>query len=122
MTGRTTTLRSAATLALAIGVFAMIGASECAKVESSVTGPEETSEFLPSPGNDPCVRECWIAAMDAREEEIRRHLDALRECGEDRECIREENQVHEVNLHAIKDEFFECREACHEQGGGSGGQ
>jgi hypothetical protein len=122
MTGRTTTLRSVATLALAAGVLAMIGASECAKVENSVTGPEETSEFLPSPGHDPCIRECWIAAMDAREDEIKRHLDALRECEGDHECIAAENELHETNLRAIKAEFFECREACHEQGGGSGGQ
>ncbi len=122
MNGRTTILRTAATLALALGIFAMIGASECAKVDNSVTGPEESSEFLPSPGNDPCIRACWIAAMDAREEEMHRFRAALEACNGDHECILAEKELNETNLRAIKAEFFECRESCHEQGGGSGGQ
>jgi hypothetical protein len=113
MTGRHTALRSIALFALALGMFAVIGASECAKVDSSVTGPEEESAFLPA---------CWIAAMDAREEEMHRFRAALEACSGDRECILAEKELNETNLRAIKAEFFECRESCHEQGGGTGGQ
>jgi hypothetical protein len=122
MNGRRTALRSIALFALALGMFAVIGASECAKVDSSVTGPEEESAFLPAPGNDPCIRACWIAAMDAREEEMHRFRAALEACSGDRECILAEKELNETNLRAIKAEFFECRESCHEQGGGTGGQ
>jgi hypothetical protein len=122
MTGRRTALRSIALFAFAIGMFALLGASDCAKVDNSVTGPEGESEFLPAPGHDPCIRACWIAAMDAREEEMLRFFAALEACEGDRECILAEKELNEMNLRAIKAEFFECRESCHEQGGGSGGQ
>ncbi|HMB70587.1 MAG TPA: hypothetical protein VKU85_14825 [bacterium] len=121
MIGRRTALRSVALLAFAFGMFALMGASECAKVDNSVTGPEE-EEFLPAPGRDPCVQECWAAAMAARDEEIHRHRQAIHNCDRDPECVAAENELNEMNLRAIKAEFFECREACHEQGGGSGGQ
>lgn len=115
-------MRSVALLALIVGLVTMIGASDCAKVDQSVTGPQDQSTFLPAPGNDPCIRDCWVQAMDAREEEMLRHRAAIRDCSGDPECIAAENALNEANLRAIKADFFECREACHEQGGGGGGQ
>ena len=68
------------------------------------------------------MKQCTRDKKDAKKEEQRRHRDAVRDCDGDSACIQAEAARHSLEMLEIMRAFHECKEHCHEQGGGGGGQ
>jgi hypothetical protein len=95
-------------------------APECARTEDS---PLSSSTALnPSAGDaGVCLSACASQAADLRLAERERFKAAMGAC-QDEECRQEEAALHVVILTEITAGLRECMSACHNQGGGSGGQ
>jgi hypothetical protein len=113
--------RSSIIALAAVALINLLGASDCARVENSVTAPG-SGDALSAPARTECVELCNRAARVALFEENAVHDQNLRECSGNRECLQQEAQRHAEAKQRIRDRFNECVESCHDQGGGSGGQ
>lgn len=67
-----------------------------------------------------CYAQCAKNYSAAVQAETRRHLDALKACGDDIACREQERKSFAENLAALKDAARACREECHHQGSGGG--
>jgi hypothetical protein len=113
--------RSSIIALAAVALINLLGASDCARVENSVTAPG-SGDALSAPARSECVQLCNRTTRMALVEENGRHDQTLRECSGNRECLQQEVQRHAEALERIRAGHNECVESCHDQGGGSGGQ
>lgn len=67
-----------------------------------------------------CYTACAKAYTQGVQQETRRHLDALKACGDDLDCRELERAAFNANLAALKEAARVCREECHHQGVGLG--
>jgi hypothetical protein len=102
------------------GLVNLLGMAECSKVDNSVTAPGE--ESFGAPSRNPCIEACNLTAKESLLAENELFETNLFACNGDPECINAERHRHEMALFQIRMDFRECREACHDQGGGSGGE
>jgi hypothetical protein len=108
-------------LAAAFAVVAMgASAPQCARTSDTPLTPAVRS--LDTQGVEECVDACNLAAKVQRSEEKLRHVAAVQACGEDEECLSDEEILHTMIMERIASENQECKSACHNQGGGFGGQ
>jgi hypothetical protein len=108
---------------LCLSLFAIAGAdSNCAKVSDPVSPGDGTGLQASGGGRSDCMKACTRAKNDAKREERDLHRDNVDACDSDPECLREEAARHAARMAEIMRDFHVCREDCHEQGGGGGGQ
>jgi len=106
--------------ALLLSLFALAGAdSQCSKVADPV---EAESGPLLGGGRSDCMKACTRAANEARAIERELHRDNVRACRGNPPCLQEEAARHSAAMQQIARDFQECKEDCHNQGGGGGGQ
>jgi hypothetical protein len=104
---------------LALLVLATTG-SQCAKVAD----PAGTRglDYQLSPEFAECIQGCNDIAREARSAENALHLENIKACGGDPDCLEAEEERHEAVLDQIVRDMQACKDVCqHEQGGGSGG-
>lgn len=122
MTKLSTTRRSLVLALTVIGLLNLLGVSDCAKVEDTVTGPDAVNLIGSTDPREECFQDCRDEFFPLRDEELERHREAIIACDGDRECIEAANERNERILRQIRADFIECKRICHEQGGGGGGQ
>lgn len=94
--------------------------SQCRLVPSSITGVDVAQSGLSASAE--CVQSCNEDFRDGRLAEMERHHDALVACGADDECKRAENTRHQLALVALVEAMQDCKNACYNEGSGSGGR
>ena len=104
---------------LAFAAFGMTG-SQCARVDDRVTGTDTSLETV-SRDYGQCVAACNTAAGEARRAEAQRFRVAIAACTTD-ECRNQEIAFHMAILEEINVDLQECKDSCHEQGTGTGGE
>jgi hypothetical protein len=95
-------------------------APQCARTTDTPLTPAVRS--LDSQGLAECVDACILDAKLQRNDEKIRHVDAVKACEDDEECLDQEEALHESIMEGIAYESQECKFNCHNQGGGFGGQ
>ena len=110
--------------ALCLSLFALAGAdSNCAKVSDPVSAGDGTGLLESGDGGrSDCMKACTRAKKDAKKDEKDLHRDNVDECDGDSACLQAEAARHAARMAEIMMEFHECRENCHNQGGGGGGE
>ena len=102
---------------LAFAAFGLSG-SQCARVSDRATGPilePNTVEYAR------CVKQCNDDAQAARRAELELFQLNMANCTT-AECKDAEEARHEAAMEQIDLDQEACKEACHEQGSGTGGQ
>ena len=106
--------------AAGIGLAMMI--SQCRMVGDSVLGP---SDGLSGSGSNQalnCISVCARAYADSNKVENQLHVDNVQACGINSGCKAQEDIRHVAAVMRISDGRKACMDACHHQGGGSGGR
>lgn len=67
---------------------------------------------------DKCLKECNKEYDQAVREEFRLNHKNRKQCGGDTVCLALEQERHRNALDDIEDDYTQCRETCHHQGGG----
>jgi hypothetical protein len=113
-----------------IGLLAVFIAFSCMGVKcQKVMDPADSSTFSLSHPHDPpnfssraeCVRWCQDTYRPLLEEANERHAAALIACGDDYDCMKEANRLHQEEVKAIQAERQACIRSCHSQGSVGGG-
>ena len=107
-------------LAAALAITAL-GLSQCRMVQDSVTGVN-LRQASDAKGRADCVHQCNDAFRAARRAEDRRHSDALKGCGNDTNCAKDENRRNQQNEKDLVRQMQECKRNCYNEGGGKGGR
>jgi hypothetical protein len=109
------------------GLLALFIAFSCMGVKCQKVTDPGSADFSP-PYEDQtfsdraaCVRWCHDHYRPLLLEENQRHKEAMFLCGDDEECISEEEQRHKDNVKQIQAERHECVKSCHNQGEFGGG-
>ena len=91
--------------------------TQCRMVTDNLTrarvGPAKASS---------CVAECARVANEATRVESDLHVANVHACGTNQACLDNEEKRHEAAVAAIQAKRKICQNACHHQGGGSGGR
>ena len=101
------------TLLLAL-VAASVALTQCQMVGDKLTGVQ-VGTFKRT--ND-CFKNCQKRQKDAEKDEKKRHQDAIRACGGNSQCVKDENNRHDAAEDAIEAAYKNCINGCHHQGGG----
>ena len=67
-----------------------------------------------------CYARCAKNYADGVASETKRHLEAIKACGDDLDCRSLERSRFRENMAQLKDVARRCREECHHQGQGRG--
>ncbi|NOT34415.1 MAG: hypothetical protein HOP12_09625 [Candidatus Eisenbacteria bacterium] len=102
-------------LLVALGAVAAVLAP-CKLIEDQMTD----SEFWRG-RNGECLEACAQSVQDSLDVENWWHVENMENCGDKRQCKRDERERHRIALLRIKDWGRQCRQNCHHQGGGHGG-
>lgn len=101
-------------------VFLAASSPQCARFDDKVLSP--TLSELSQPGVGNCIKACVEEAQDARTAEMERFRAAIKDCESGSDCRAREAALHVANMQQIADDERACKEPCHEQGRGRGGQ
>ena len=94
-----------------------VGLTRCKLVNDELT----RVRVSPFAGASDCLHECAQEHHDAIQAEVETHRVNVHACGDDQDCLDREDARHEAAVHAITVAFMQCRNGCHHQGGGHGG-
>ena len=109
-------------LGLVLGACAAVAAlSQCRLVDDSITGVDLKNNVALSARSE-CVMSCNDAFKDAMAAEAQRYKDAVRACGNDKACRDAERARHDEIVDEIQAARRSCKDACYNEGGGSGGR
>lgn len=101
-------------------VLMAASAPECARTEDNPLS-SNTALSPTAGGAGECLQACAQQASELRLAERSRFKGAMEAC-QDEDCRQEEAALHVSILIEITSSERECMSACHNQGGGSGGQ
>lgn len=104
------------------GACLVVLISQCRLVDDSVLSPTSALSESAHNRSRECIHECKDAYDEAMKAEDDLHAKNLNACGRDHECKRRERDRHHDATQRIKAERRKCIDACHHQGGGSGGR
>jgi hypothetical protein len=110
-----TLLASGALLALSLVL------AQCRPVADSLLGTPKGSLFARGNSAD-CIVACQRTYNDSIRVESNLHVANAMACGDDSVCAALEEARHEAAVERIQAARNACVDACHHQGGGSGGQ
>ena len=99
-------------------VLMAASAPQCARQEDAPLAP--LSSYLPAEALENCFEFCAEEAVAARRVEQDRFIHAIKNC-ESGDCRAEEAALHVAIMQEIAEDQRICQSACHNQGGGSGG-
>ena len=102
-------------LAALLGI-STLGLSQCRMVSDNLTGVKAGAGTLSKRSH--CARNCNDNFEEAIKAEERRHRAALRACGHDQQCRKDENRLSDDNWDRISDARKECKKGCYNEGGG----
>ena len=110
--------------------LALAGLSQCRMVSDNVTGlnlDQATNnrgddEDGPGHGHGKCVRTCRKDYQQGIKAENRRFRDAIRSCGNDRNCRRSEVTRHQNAVTDLRKQERDCRSGCYNEGAGAAGR
>ena len=95
--------------------------SQCRLVDDKVLSPAG----LPGSANNQsgnCISTCARAYADSNKVESRLHVANVHACNGNAACLATESARHVTAVHRISNGRRACIDACHHQGGGSGGR
>ena len=98
----------------------LVGLAQCRAVSERITGVElDTPRTLSLRGR--CTHDCQ-ADFEARLlAEAKRYRAALRACGGNAACQREQRRIHRRNREELVHERQNCKRSCYNEGAGSAG-
>lgn len=106
-------------LVLTFAAFSISG-SQCARVNDRAMGINSNLQTQDNVTN--CIKSCNDVAKAARIAENNAFHQAMQACGSDSICKAQASLQHEINMEQISTDQDACKDGCHEQGSGSGGQ
>ena len=113
--------RLRALLMLATGVMVTIVVSQCRLVDDRVLAPSAQLSASES-RSGACIRTCARTNSDAKTAEDALNAANIAACAGDPVCLANEEARHVAAINAINEARKACMDACHHQGGGSGGR
>ena len=108
-----------AVLMVSAAVMAVL-LTQCQMVEDRIAAPQLSLNAQNGTGS--CISNCAREYAVANRDEAARHVAAIQECGGVESCLDYENIVHTRNVAKIAADRKNCFDACHHQGGGTGGR
>jgi hypothetical protein len=114
--------RARAVLLLAGGVLFTLALSQCRMVEDRVMAPAVELSASNNSRAGACVTTCARTHADAMQAEADLHTAAVQACAGNPDCLLNESNRHTAAVARIIESRRQCMEACHHQGGGSGGR
>ena len=112
--------RHPASLVRRLVLLALLGAAAVLIAPCKMVDDQLLDVSLHRESAGACYSACAKAYADGVQAETRRHLDALKACGDDRDCRELERVKFKENLAALKETARVCRDECHHQGTGGG--
>ncbi len=110
-------------LVASLAFFALAASDpQCAKVSDRVTAPDASLDQQGKGGVADCVQSCVSFAKTARADEQDLHKANVAACGDDAQCLAQEEARHEAAMEQIAMDERDCKAPCHNQGTGTGGQ
>ena len=100
----------------ALLAISTVGLSQCRMVSDNLTGVKSGAGTL-SKRSD-CARKCNGDFEDAVKAEEARHRAAMRACGHDKQCRKDEDKLNDANRDRISDARKDCKRGCYNEGGG----
>lgn len=94
--------------------------SQCRMVSDAVVGPGAAATAQ-KPTKD-CFFDCQDAFKTAQGVEQALHIANVKACNTDSLCLANEEARHEAQMDQIALDRQDCIDACHHQGGGTGGR
>ena len=116
--------RSRIALLILGAVLLTLVLNQCRMVGDQVAAPSASGLSLSQqPANHGnCISECAKAFADSNRVEAELHAANVHACGDDAACVATEDARYEAVKARIADDRKACFDACHHQGGGSGGR
>jgi hypothetical protein len=105
---------------LALVVSAGLGLTQCVQVTDPITGTSNISAFSHQ-NTDKCFDKCAKDYAKGVDKEMKLHDKNKRACNDDPVCLALESARHQQALDQLQQEFRDCRNSCHHQGKGHGG-
>jgi hypothetical protein len=108
------------------GLLALFIAFSCMGVKCQKVADPSADFSLPYENQNfssraECVQWCHDNYQPLLLEENERHQEAMFLCGDDNECKKEANRVHQEEVKRIQSERTQCVRSCHDQGTVGGG-
>jgi hypothetical protein len=111
---------------LSCALLVSVGAlSQCRMVKDSITGlnlSAATNNNDDDQDHKKCVHDCQQTYFDAFKSELERYRDAIRSCGDDPECRRDQLALHQITAGQLRQELRDCKDRCYNEGSGQGGR
>jgi len=104
----------------AVTVLALTALTQCRMMPESITGMDVHRGGLSAQSD--CIRACNETYQAAVRAEAVRYHEAMLACGDDTECRRAQAAIHADNMQALVQQMRDCKDACYNEGSGSGGQ
>jgi len=96
--------------------------SQCRMIGDNVTGPADGLSASASNRASSCIATCSRAYADSNRVESQLHVSIIQACGSDVACKAAEDARHDAAVIRIDAGKVACQNACHHQGGGTGGR
>jgi len=109
-------------LMVAAGALLTLMLSQCRMIGDNVTGPADGLSASASNRTASCIASCSRAYADSNRVESQLHTDNMQACGSDVVCKAAEDARHDAAVIRIDEGRVACQNACHHQGGGTGGR
>lgn len=110
-----------------IGLLAVFIAFSCMGVRcQKVTDPSSSDYSLSYEGQNfstraECIQWCHDTYKPMLDQANEDHEEAMKACGDDKDCKKEANRVHQEQVKQIQAERQACIRSCHDQGSVGGG-
>jgi len=99
--------------------LALVGLTQCRSISDKISGVELRTAGSLS-GRSDCTRQCNETYKAGQRAEQARHAAALRQCGKDKDCKKDEDRQHKKILDGLSAEKRACKKGCYNEGSGSG--
>jgi hypothetical protein len=105
----------------AAGACLAVFVSQCRLVDDNVLAPTGLPGSASNQSGN-CISTCARAYADSMKVEAALHVSNVRACNGNAACSAVESTRHVTAVHRISNGRKECMDACHHQGGGTGGR
>jgi len=99
--------------------MALIALSQCRNVSDKITGVDLSAPATLS-GRSACTHKCNDQYKAAQNSEKARHQQALKACGNNKDCRQSESQKHQEMQRQIQEDKKQCKKGCYNEGSGHG--
>ena len=110
---------------VAVVIVAALGLTQCVQVTDPITGtstqPGSNIAAFSHQNTDKCFDKCAKAYEKGVDKEMKLHQKSIGACNDDPVCLALEHARHQQAMDQLQQGFRDCRNSCHHQGKGHGG-